>query len=243
MGVSIGFQENMQHLSLMLKSSCQGADSPPDFSSSEDKHSRRRVKKSKKTSSKKKKSPLIKSDLDYKKFNDRMYPTDFQKIIPTHFNQELIPATLINSSRLQNQVHERLYAKSKSPMSSNRASSPVKSSPMRYSEKRILQAHKEMECSFKPQISQRSSEIVDQMRMRTLQQSQPSDSHNQMAGNPRIEEMFNEHVIGFQLGSQQLQFDDHPLYQSRDNKLVGNKQSSAGKKNQSPPPFRYNNLP
>jgi hypothetical protein len=125
-----------------------------------------------------------------------------------------IPTVLVNDSRT-NTVHDRLYEKSKSPPLKHLKDLP--SPLLRYSEKKILQARKEMECSFKPQISQRSSEIVDQMRIRTKSQEQPSSSEG---GQQR---RYGSNDNGMQ------HFDENPLYVSRDNKFSLIKKKRQGR--------------
>ena len=84
-------------------------------------------------------------------FNERIYPVDFLKMHKPSIQSEFssaITSGVVSDIMVKNlKVHDRLYEKSKSPLRSLRDQpSPL----MRYSERKILQARKEMECSFKP---------------------------------------------------------------------------------------------
>ncbi len=88
-------------------------------------------------------------------FNERIYPVDFLKIHKKSIQSDLSSAitsgiTSVNTKLNNLKVHDRLYEKSKSPL---RSLLDHPSPLMRYSEKKLLQARKEMQCSFKPQIS------------------------------------------------------------------------------------------
>ena len=85
-------------------------------------------------------------------FNERIYPVDFLKIHKKSIQSDLSSAitsgiTSINTKINNLKVHERLYEKSKSPL---RSLIDQPSPLMRYSERKILQARREMQCSFKP---------------------------------------------------------------------------------------------
>ncbi len=124
------------------------------FSSGEDK----KIKKSpntRKSSSKKKKQ-------QEQGFNECMYPLNLNAIkkktqgvtIATEENE-----MLIYNSTSQITVHERLFHGTKpDPLKLTQMlqEKSKQHSPLTYSERKYLQAQNEMQCSFKPQISERS---------------------------------------------------------------------------------------
>ena len=100
-------------------------------------------------------------DINQKQFNNRMYPVGYKSEEPDDGTGQLLLSTNYGiRPQSITQVHKRLYETAREKQKSESG----ENSPWRVQDRRLIQAQAEMSCSFKPQISLRSINIVVAMR-------------------------------------------------------------------------------